>query len=130
MRRVLVIEGEVKAGGSATLLAQLELWDGTLAEQADVSTISVRITDHETGNVVPGWNAVSYAKADVIIDAPDADDPRWQRDDGTGPNFALLIDGSGEQPAFPTAGQTYDVLVTITPTVGPPIYLDARLPAV
>ncbi len=114
--------GRVFYNSSATLLARVVKYDGTYVTQSALSSASYTInevgTNGTNGDAVTGHSNVSVPVSNLIYDTLQTDDT-WTVD-STGYNFRHVLDISSNL-AFPTAGTTYRVTFTLTPTSGPPI---------
>lgn len=123
-----VTQGTVLENGTATLLARLRHWDGTLVTQADVSAIEYTAyalgATEDDRTAIDGHAAISIPVATGIFDALQTDD-RWDRD-ATGYNFRHTIDIS-TSPLATVAGSRILVAVALTPISGQPIRWDYLL---
>ena len=91
-----------------TALARIALPDGTIAQQADISTITCTVMDDDGTANSPG----SLTVANVIFDTLQTSDGRWDGD-STGFNFAYEVPAT----SFPAANFTR-VEFTFTPAAG------------
>jgi hypothetical protein len=125
-------QGVVFKNGPAILLARVVGANGAALVQADVSTIVYTISqldeDHpDEETPISGHSGVSLVVANVIYNALQLD-ALWDAD-ATGYNFKHVVDISPNQ-AFPTAGKSYRVKHTLTPTSGEIILVRFRLAAI
>lgn len=99
------------AGSGRAMLARPYGPDNAMAVPADIDTIAYAA--HVKGNATP-FTSGSLTVADVLLDTPVA----WDVDD-TGYTFIWPAPGT----LWPTAGTTYRIIVTFTPSNGDPAYL-------
>lgn len=108
---IVIFRGVAIRGAPATYKARLTDDDGDLITQADISAVSWKSFDRQTGTEVATGN---LTVANVIFDALQA----WEVD-STGFNFRHTIPAE----AFPSNDKTYRLEYKFTPIVGEPGYI-------
>jgi len=119
--------GKVFKQASAVLMARVVGNDAAAIVQADIASAEYTIyelddADPDAQTAVAGHTGVSLVVADVVFNGLQTD---FWTVDGTGYNFRLIPDVSGNQ-AFAEAGKRYGVEVRLTPVEGQVIVLRFR----
>jgi hypothetical protein len=109
-----VYYGRIIALTAATLLARVELAGGTYPTSSNVSAITTKVFDRNTGLQI---GTFSTSPSDAILNSLTLDNT-WS-EDRIGYNFSLPVPGS----YFPSSQTTYRVETEITPTSGPVVRL-------
>ena len=115
MTRTLIVRGETFEDSGITLMRRiLAPDDGAAAQQSDISSIALTVTDEETQTKTVDGLALTVS--DVIFNSLQTSDARWNNNggDSDGYNFLHEVPGS----AFPNGNRTYRVEYWCTPATG------------
>ena len=114
---------QIIEGSPLAYLARVVGIDGVLLQQAEVASIRAQVFNRTTA--VETYDDDDVSVSGSVFDELQTDDPRWTADK-IGYNFAVVIPGA----AFPDGSSRYQIEFTITPAVGDPFYLLARVATV
>ncbi len=117
-----IVKGIVIEGSVAVPLGRVVLETGADAKQADISSVTVKVFDADTGALI--GTTLTPAVAAVVYDTLQLD-ARWTQDT-TGYNFAIPVSGS----YFPEGDRNYRVEVKVTPVGADPFLMLFDLEAV
>lgn len=107
MAKAIIHRSSGFEGQPLTLLDRINGLAGVPIGQADVGSIQYTCTELDSGEEVA---TRALTVADVVFDALQADDPRWDVD-AAGFNFEYTAPGSD----FPSGGTTYRIEILFTP---------------
>lgn len=99
--------------GIVIVLARIEGEDGNPLLQADIDTITLKVTD-EYGDTAAPIYTESIDPADVIFDTLQVGDPRWKLDE-IGFNFLHQVDGDATRIFSRTLRFEYEMVPVSSP---------------
>ncbi len=102
----------VNEGSGALYLARVGIWDGSNAQQADISTITYATYDLDSSTPETAVGSGSLTVSSVIFDTLQTD-AVWTKD-STGYNFSHQI----PKASLPNGGHRHRVVYVFTPASG------------
>jgi hypothetical protein len=102
----------INEGSGALFLSRVTIWDGSNAQQADISSITYATYDLDGDTPETAVGSGSLTVANVVFDALQTD-AVWTKD-STGYNFSHAIPAAD----LPNGGHRYRVVYVFTPASG------------